>query len=269
MDTPRRRPWIQLRTNLTRSGGCGPPWPSSTTDAHRILVGPRRDTSGVPPSRRRSDNERRGSSMTIRRRESKDGPRFDVEWRLRIAPNGPRRSSPNARHEYSKLRLSPPSPAATSWIHALAGSPWRRSMDVARLTTRPEPKGAARIRRQLAQPDRTTIRQMAHRHASTTNRSKRGSPTWSESGLSPRTVRWVHSVLKMSLDYAIDDGLLPARNPAARTKFPPQRHTSHTYLSTGEVAALAAACGARATSSHCWPTPVCDSGSWSVSASTS
>ena len=66
-----------------------------------------------------------------------------------------------------------------------------------------------------------------------------------ESGLSPRTVRWVHSVLKMSLDYAIDDGLLPSRNPAARTKFPPQRYTSHTYLSTGEVAALARVCGAQ------------------------
>jgi integrase len=65
------------------------------------------------------------------------------------------------------------------------------------------------------------------------------------SGLSPRTVRWVHSVLKMSLDFAIDDGLLPSRNPAARTKFPPPRHTSHTYLSTTEVAALADACGAQ------------------------
>jgi integrase len=71
--------------------------------------------------------------------------------------------------------------------------------------------------------------------------------TWvnemAESGLSPRTVRWVHSVLKMSLDYAIDDGLLPSRNPAARTKFPPQRHTPHIYLSTREVAAPALACG--------------------------
>jgi integrase len=64
-----------------------------------------------------------------------------------------------------------------------------------------------------------------------------------ESGLSPRTVRWVHSVLKMALDYAIDDGLLPSRNPAGRTKFPPPRHTSHTYLTTGEVAALAETCG--------------------------
>jgi integrase len=66
-----------------------------------------------------------------------------------------------------------------------------------------------------------------------------------ESGLSPRTVRWVHSVLKMSLDYAIDDGLLPSRNPAGRTKFPPQRQTTHTYLSTSEVAALALVCGAQ------------------------
>lgn len=66
-----------------------------------------------------------------------------------------------------------------------------------------------------------------------------------ESGPSPRTVRWVHSVLKMSLDFAIHDGLLPNRNPATRTKFPPPRHTSHTYLSTAEVAALAETCGAQ------------------------
>ena len=65
-----------------------------------------------------------------------------------------------------------------------------------------------------------------------------------QSGLSPRTVRWVHSVLKMSLDYAIEE-VAPSRNPAARTKFPPQRQTTHTYLSTGEVAALAKACGAQ------------------------
>ena len=89
-----------------------------------------------------------------------------------------------------------------------------------------------------------------------------------ESGLSPRTVRWVHSVLKMSLDYAIDDGLLPSRNPAARTKFPPQRQTSHTYLIDGRGRGAGPARAApRATSSRCWPIPVCDSASWSVSAS--
>jgi len=65
------------------------------------------------------------------------------------------------------------------------------------------------------------------------------------SGLSPRTVRWVHSVVKMTLDYAIEDGQLLARNPAARTKFPPLRQTSHTYLTTSEVAALAEACGSQ------------------------
>lgn len=66
-----------------------------------------------------------------------------------------------------------------------------------------------------------------------------------ESGLGPRTVRWVHSVLKMTLDYAIEDGQLLSRNPSARTKFPPLRQTSHTYLTTAEVAALADACGAQ------------------------
>jgi integrase len=63
------------------------------------------------------------------------------------------------------------------------------------------------------------------------------------SGLGPRTVRWVHSVLKMTLDYAIDDGRLLSRNPAARTKFPPLRQASHTYLTTSEVAPLADECG--------------------------
>jgi hypothetical protein len=35
----------------------------------------------------------------------------------------------------------------------------------------------------------------------------------SASGLSSRTVRWVHSVLKMTLDFAIDEGQLLSRNP--------------------------------------------------------
>ena len=65
------------------------------------------------------------------------------------------------------------------------------------------------------------------------------------SGLSPRTVRWVHSVLRMSLDYAIEDGQLLSRNPAGRTKFPPLRQATHTYLTTSEVAALSAVCGAQ------------------------
>jgi integrase len=67
----------------------------------------------------------------------------------------------------------------------------------------------------------------------------------SASGLSPRTVRWTHTVLKMSLDYAGNDGRLIAKNPATRTKFPPMRHTTHTYLAAREVADLADECGAQ------------------------
>jgi integrase len=66
-----------------------------------------------------------------------------------------------------------------------------------------------------------------------------------ESGLSPRTLRWVHSVLKMCLDHAAEDLLLVSRNPAARTKFPPPQLTTHTYLTAAEVAALTLACGAQ------------------------
>jgi integrase len=64
----------------------------------------------------------------------------------------------------------------------------------------------------------------------------------SETRLSPRTVRWTHTVLKMTLDYAVEAGHL-GKNPASRTKFPPMRSTTHTYLSATEVAALAEACG--------------------------
>lgn len=65
----------------------------------------------------------------------------------------------------------------------------------------------------------------------------------SASGLSPRTVRWTHTVPKMSLDYAVDDGRLIAKNPASRTKFPPMRPTTHVYLTAREVAELSEVSG--------------------------
>ena len=67
----------------------------------------------------------------------------------------------------------------------------------------------------------------------------------SASGLSPRTVRWSHTVLKMTLDYAVDDGRLIEKNPATRTKFPPMRRTTHIYLTAREVAVLSDVCGAQ------------------------
>ena len=78
---------------------------------------------------------------------------------------------------------------------------------------------------------------------SITSRSRSGVNEMAESGLSPRTLRWVHSVLKMCLDDASDSGQLLGRNPAARTKFPPLRPTTHTYLTTAEGAALTLVCG--------------------------
>ncbi|HEY5852503.1 MAG TPA: tyrosine-type recombinase/integrase [Aldersonia sp.] len=65
----------------------------------------------------------------------------------------------------------------------------------------------------------------------------------SASGLGPRSVRWTHSVLRMCLDHALESGQLIGKNPATRTKFPPMKHTAHTYLTAPEVAALAAECG--------------------------
>ena len=65
----------------------------------------------------------------------------------------------------------------------------------------------------------------------------------SAAGLGPRTVRWTHTVLKMTLDHAVDAGHLIAKNPAARTKFPPMRPTTHIYLTAAEAAALARAPG--------------------------
>jgi integrase len=67
----------------------------------------------------------------------------------------------------------------------------------------------------------------------------------SASGLGPRTVRWTHSVLKMTLDRAIEEGQLLGKNAAARTNFPPMRHAAHIYLTAAEVAALAQVCGAQ------------------------
>jgi integrase len=65
----------------------------------------------------------------------------------------------------------------------------------------------------------------------------------SAAGLSPRTVRWTHTVLKMTLDHASDAGHLIAKKPGSRTKFPPMRDTTHTYLTAAEVAVLARVCG--------------------------
>jgi integrase len=181
--------------------------------------------------------------VTIRRRESKAGPRFDVEWRL---PDRTKRSKTFKTEREARVFeaslvtkfaagdiVDPHAGRVTlatvyrSWLMSrLDLSPKVRRGYEDNWRNRIEPRfGEWHVARIDHQAIQTWVNEMAG------------------SGLSPRTLRWIHSVLKMSLDYAIDEGLLPSRNPAARTKFPPQRPTSHTYLTTGEVAALAHLCG--------------------------
>ena len=50
-----------------------------------------------------------------------------------------------------------------------------------------------------------------------------------ESGLSPRTVRWVHSVLKMCLDHAADEW------PASRSKFGDSHEVSTAACNNAHV----------------------------------
>ena len=67
--------------------------------------------------------------------------------------------------------------------------------------------------------------------------------TWvNEMTVGPRTKRWRHSVLRMVLDHAVEEGLL-ARNPAARTSFPPLETPQHTFLTASEVDNLTRLCG--------------------------
>lgn len=64
----------------------------------------------------------------------------------------------------------------------------------------------------------------------------------SAGGLAASTVRQAHRVLSMVLAYAVTDGRL-ARNPAAGVPLPRAARSSKRFLSHGQVAALASACG--------------------------
>lgn len=181
--------------------------------------------------------------MAIKRRESKSGPRFDVEWRL---PDRTKRSKTfSTEREARVFEASLVTKfAAGDIVDPRAGKVTLAAVNrlwlASRLDLSPKVRrGYEDIWRNRIEPrfgdwhiariDHQAIQAWVNEMVA--------------SGLSPRTVRWVHSVLKMSLDYAIDDGMLASRNPAARTKFPPPRHTTHTYLTTSEVASLAEACG--------------------------
>lgn len=181
--------------------------------------------------------------MAIQRRESQSGPRFDVEWRL--PDRSKRRKTFKTEREARIFEASIVTKSASGEaVDPRAGKVTLASVYKGWLASRLDL--SPKVRRGYEDNWRSRIEpRFGSWHVARIDHQSIQS--WvnemAQSGLGPRTVRWVHSVLKMTLDYAIDDGQLLSRNPAARTKFPPLRPTTHTYLTTAEVSALAEACG--------------------------
>lgn len=180
--------------------------------------------------------------MAITRRDTNNGPRFDVEWRL------PDRSK--RRKTFTTERAARIFEATVVTKHAggdvvdpRAGKATLASVYRSWFASRPDL--SPKVRRGYADNWRLRIEpRFGSWPVSKIDQDsiQRWVNEMSDSGLSPRTVRWVHSVLRMCLEHAAVEGKL-GKNPAARTKFPPMRHTTHTYLTTAEVAALTLACG--------------------------
>jgi integrase len=181
--------------------------------------------------------------MAIIRRETHRGPRFDVEWRL--PDRSKRRKAFKTEREARIFEAAIVTKTASgdvvdpragritlaqvydAWLVSrldLSPKVRRGYEDIWRLRLQPRFGGW-----QVGKIDHQSIQKWVNEMAA--------------DGLSPRTLRWYHSVLKMCLDRAAEDGQLLGRNPAARTKFPPMRQTAHTYLTAAEVAALALVCG--------------------------
>jgi integrase len=183
--------------------------------------------------------------VAIRRRKTNDGLRFDVEWRL---PDRSRRQKSfktereARRFEATLITKS----AGGEVVDPRAGRMTLATVYRSWIASRPDL--SPKVHRGYTDNWRLRVepRFGAWPVAKINHESIQ---LWvndmSASGLSPRTVRWTHSVLKMCLDYAADGGQLNGKNPAGRSKFPPMRQTPHIYLTTAEVAALTLACGSQ------------------------
>ena len=168
--------------------------------------------------------------MSIRRRETKAGVRDDVQWRL---PDRSKRKktivTERAAKQFEAKLVT--SNASGECLDPRGGKTELETVYRSWIASRPDL--SAKVRRGYEDNWRLRIQP----HFGTWPIAKidhesiqRWVNEMSESGLSPRTVRWTHTVLKMTLEYAIDDGRLIAKNPAARSKFPPMRRTTHIYL---------------------------------------
>jgi hypothetical protein len=157
--------------------------------------------------------------MAINRRETKLGLRFDVEWRL--PDRSKRRKSFKTERESRVFEAAIVTKSASgdvvdpragritlatvykSWLASrldLSPKVRRGYEDIWRLRILPRFGGWS-----VGKIDHQSIQKWVNEMA--------------QSGLSPRTLRWNHSVLKMCLDHAADEDQLLGRNPAARTKF--------------------------------------------------
>lgn len=181
--------------------------------------------------------------MAIKRRDTSDGPRYDVQWRLpdRSKRKKTFRTERAARQFAAKLVTSG---AAGEVVDPRGGRIELRAVYHAWLASRPDL--SAKVSRGYEDNWRLRI-EPSFADWPIGKIDHESIQLWvngmSADGLSPRTVRWTHSVLKMTLDHAVDEGHLLGKNPASRTKFPPMRDTTHMYLTAGEVAALAHTCG--------------------------
>jgi len=181
--------------------------------------------------------------MAIKRRETTRGPRYDVQWRLpdRSKRKKTFRTEREARQFEAKLINSG---ALGEVIDPRGGKVPLDAVYRSWLASRPDL--SAKVRRGYEDNWRLRI-QPRFGSWPIANITQESVQRWvnemSEAGLSPRTVRWTHSVLRMTLDHAATDGRLIGQNPASRTKFPPMRQTTHIYLAAPEVAALTQACG--------------------------
>jgi integrase len=180
--------------------------------------------------------------MAITRRETKNSVRYDVQWRL--ADRSKRKKSFKTEREARQFQAKlVTSHAGGDTVDPRGGKVELRLVYRSWLASRPDL--SAKVRRgyednwrlrieprfgswPIAKIDHETIQHWVNEMSNE---------------LGPRTVRWTHTVLKMTLDHAADSGLLIGKNPASRTKFPPMRPTTHVYLTAPEVAALAKACG--------------------------
>ena len=173
--------------------------------------------------------------MSIRRRETKAGVRYDVQWRLPDRSKRKKTFSTERAAKRFEAQLVTSSATGES-VDPRGGRTDLESVYRSWIASRPDL--SAKVRRGYEDNWRLRI-EPRFGNWPIARLDHESIQLWvnemSASGLSPRTVRWTHTVLKMTLDYAVADGRLIAKNPATRTKFPPMRRTTHIYLTAREV----------------------------------